>query len=139
MVDFKPNANFDTAMGVLAKGFLRRKAVSTVIAAKFYVGDEAGRLKSTIRADRPTKAAGTESFEVHVRSGGERAPYALAHHEGYAPFKHVSDGDVMVFPSKGGIVYTREIDHPGFPGNPYMVKALRSTMAETGATVKRNF
>jgi hypothetical protein len=44
----------------------------------------------------------------------------------------------MVFPSKGGIVYTHEIDHPGFSGNPYMVKALESTMAETGATVKRN-
>lgn len=53
------------------------------------------------------------------------APYALAHHEGYGPrIIKPENGEVLVFPSQGQVVFTDEVLHPGFKGHPFLRKAL---------------
>lgn len=53
------------------------------------------------------------------------APYAHAHHEGYGPrIIRPKNGEVLVFPSNGQVVFTDEVHHPGYEGHPFLRNAL---------------
>jgi hypothetical protein len=135
MATFKRYANFDTEMGKFGKAHLKTLAIRVGFAARMFVGHDTGALQKTIRPDaRATKSTKPNHYEIYVRAGSMRVNYALKHHQGFSPYKIISDDSVMVFPSGGRVVYTHEVNHPGFSGNPYFIKAADATLGQGVAT-----
>lgn len=99
--------------------FLRAGANKVVAAAKQQVGVRTGALQSSIMYTQERAAYGQK-----VRIGSS-LPYALAHHEGTRPHRISGrDGGMLRFSSRGRIVYSRSVMHPGTKPNRYLADNL---------------
>lgn len=93
----------------------QRAGRAILLAAKRQVGVRTGMLKETIRM-------------THVRVGltqelriGSDYHIALLHHEGTRPHSITPNGPHMLrFTSKGRVVYSRHVNHPGTRPNRYL-------------------
>lgn len=99
--------------------YLRKRGLLILSEAKAQVGVKTGRLKASLHMQ-------------HGRSGpgqfvkiGSPLNYALAHHEGTRP--HVitpNRKEYLRFSSKGRVVYSRVVMHPGTKPNKYLTDNL---------------
>lgn len=94
--------------GEIARTFARAK-----------VGKRTGALAMSLYIEQSTAIAGQKM------SIGSNLPYALAHHEGTRPHLiHARGAEVLRFSSKGRIVYSRAVMHPGTRPNRYLADAV---------------
>lgn len=123
VVRFEPNrAGMDYTLknpyGTTGR-FLRSGANKVVLAAKAQVGVRSGALQASIMATQERT-----SYGQMVRIGSS-LPYALAHHEGTRPHRITGrDGGMLRFASRGRIVYSRTVMHPGTRPNKYLADNL---------------
>jgi len=124
-MDFQKNGNwnreFNTPKG-MAGQYLRIQGNEVERIAKILAPiGTTGRLRDSI--ERGRVSGHPRGLEVEVTAG---VSYAMAVHEGTKPHTITPDnpGGVLVFPSKGGIVFTDEVDHPGTKGQPFLRNAL---------------
>lgn len=90
-----------------------------VLAAKRDVGVDTGTLRETIKL-------------IHERVGqyqelriGSDSKIALLHHNGTRAHEiHARNTEFLRFSSRGRVVYTRSVRHPGTKPNPYLAKNL---------------
>jgi len=99
---------------------LHRRARSVQRRAKVLVGKDTGRLASKIEL---TSRAAPPFWWFKIEGN---TTYAYLHHQGTKP--HVIEGS-LEFPSRGRMVHTRVVHHPGTPPNPYLRNALPAFMA----------
>lgn len=94
---------------------LARRGRKVLMAATMQVGVETGRLKKSLKMTHERNARG--QF-VMV---GSKLNYALLHHEGSRP--HIitpNRAQVLAFSSKGRVIYTTQVRHPGTKANRYL-------------------
>lgn len=99
--------------------YLFERGTRILVAAKGQVGVKTGRLKASISM-RQYRSVGGQSLKI-----GSPLSYALIHHEGTRP--HIitpNTAEVLRFSSKGRIVYTRVVRHPGTKPNKYLADNL---------------
>jgi hypothetical protein len=101
-------------------GLLRRTADKVAAVAKSNASIH-GSIPSTI------SAGPVVGKSVKVTSGHEASLYV---HEGTRPhpIRPRRRGGVLRFVVGGQVVYARAVSHPGYRGDPYLVKALRSVV-----------
>jgi hypothetical protein len=83
-------------------------------AAKRQVGKNTGLLAASIGMSQSLTPTGQQ---VKI---GSPVSYALIHHEGSRPHVIRANGGMLRFTSKGRIVYTRAVMHPGTRPNRYL-------------------
>ena len=99
--------------------YLARRGTRILIAAKNQVGVKTGRLKASINM-RQYRSVGGQSLKI-----GSPLDYALIHHEGTRPHIITPDrAEVLRFSSRGRVVYTRVVRHPGTKPNKYLADNL---------------
>ena len=99
--------------------YLFERGTRILIAAKSQVGVKTGRLKASINM-RQYRSVGGQSLKI-----GSPLNYALIHHEGTRPHIITPDtAEVLRFSSRGRIVYTRVVRHPGTKPNKYLADNL---------------
>ena len=99
--------------------YLFERGTRILIAAKGQVGVKTGRLKASINM-RQYRSVGGQSLKI-----GSPLDYALIHHEGTRPHIITPDtAEVLRFSSRGRIVYTRVVRHPGTKPNKYLADNL---------------
>lgn len=89
-------------------------------AAKRQVGVRSGRLRKSIYVRQ-----GRRFLEQYVEVGTRGVPYALMHHNGTRP--HIIQPDrqqMLSFTSKGRVVYTTRVVHPGTKPNRFLTDNL---------------
>lgn len=98
---------------------VRRRGEVARTFARAKVGKRTGALAMSLYIEQSTSINGQKM------SIGSNLPYALAHHEGTRPHLiHARDGGVLRFSSKGRIVYSRMVMHPGTRPNRYLADAV---------------
>lgn len=109
-----------TAVGGLMDRDLDRRASNVQAAARAQAGHRSGDLARRIVKNRVW--AGLNPA-VDIVS---QVPYSAVHHFGSRP--HVilprKPGGVLRFPSRGGVVYARRVNHPGTKANPFLLANL---------------
>lgn len=99
--------------------YLAKRGTRILVAAKNQVGVKTGRLKASINM-RQYRSVGGQSLKI-----GSPLNYALIHHEGTRPHIITPDtAEVLRFSSRGRIVYTRVVRHPGTKPNKYLADNL---------------
>jgi len=99
--------------------YLAERGTRILIAAKNQVGVKTGRLKASINM-RQYRSVGGQSLKV-----GSPLDYALIHHEGTRPHIITPDrAEFLRFSSRGRVVYTRVVRHPGTKPNKYLADNL---------------
>lgn len=101
--------------------YLRRKGRRILAVAKKLVGKRTGTLRSSLHMRHYRDPRGQ-----YVKIGSN-VNYAYLHHEGSRP--HLIKPDkkqVLRFRTKGQIVMTHLVRHPGTKPNPYLTRALRA-------------
>lgn len=99
---------------------LRKRAKKVLVAAKAQVGVRTGKLKASIKMNH-----GRDLLGQYVQVGSS-LKYALAHHEGTKP--HVitpKRAEFLRFSSRGRVIYSRAVLHPGTKPNRYLTDNLR--------------
>lgn len=98
---------------------LAKRARRVKNAAQRQVGKKTGALKLSISIDQRVTSYGQKA------SVGSKLPYALLHHEGSRPHvilpvtkKH------LAFVSKGRLIITNRVNHPGTRPNRYLTDNL---------------
>lgn len=121
---FKPNKNFDIffnkAEGTVGK-WLIKKGLRVLAAAKRQVGVRTGALRASLHMRHYADPRGQ-----YVRIGSSLR-YAYIHHEGTKPHLITpKDKQVLRFYSRGVVVMTHLVRHPGTKPNRYLTDHLRS-------------
>lgn len=99
--------------------YLAERGTRILIAAKNQVGVKTGRLKASINM-RQYRSVGGQSLKI-----GSPLSYALIHHEGTKPHIITPDrAEFLRFSSRGRVVYTRIVRHPGTKPNKYLADNL---------------
>lgn len=98
---------------------LRKGANKIKTAAQIQVGIRTGALKASINISQE-KTPNGQMVKI-----GSPLSYALVHHEGSRPHLIVGrKGGMLRFTSKGRVVYTRAVIHPGTRPNKYLADNL---------------
>lgn len=98
---------------------LHKKGLAVLTAARGQVGVKTGKLKASLHMEHKRNAKGQ-----YVRVGSP-LKYAYAHHEGTKPHVITPDRkEYLRFSSKGRVVYSRVIMHPGTKPNRYLTDNL---------------
>jgi len=99
--------------------YLFERGTRVLVAAKSQVGVKTGRLKASINM-RQYRSVGGQSLKI-----GSPLSYALIHHEGTRPHIITPDrAEFLRFSSRGRVVYTRVVRHPGTKPNKYLADNL---------------
>jgi len=99
--------------------YLFERGTRILVAAKNQVGVKTGRLKASINM-RQYRSVGGQSLKI-----GSPLDYALIHHEGTRPHIITPDrAEFLRFSSRGRVVYTRVVRHPGTKPNKYLADNL---------------
>ena len=120
LVLYKPILNFELnhPRGMVGR-HLHRVAKKILLDAKLQVGVKTGKLRRSIRITNVPSSSGQA---VHI---GSKVKYAYLHHEGSKPHIITPKGpDVLRFVSKGRIVHTRLVRHPGTKPNRFLSDQL---------------
>jgi hypothetical protein len=120
LVLYKPilNAELKTAKGHLWKELHHRGQIALFL-AKRQVGKKTGALAMSIKMDHKTARYGQE---LKIGSGSK---IAFLHHEGTRP--HLikpKNAPALVFMSKGRVIRTQLVRHPGTKPNKYLSNQL---------------
>jgi len=100
--------------------YLRRRGLLILAAAKAQVGVRTGALRASIHMRHLRDTRGQ-----FVRIGSP-LPYARAHHEGTRPHLiRPRTAQILVFRTRGQVVYTHLVRHPGTRPNRYLTDNLR--------------
>lgn len=100
--------------------YLIKKAIIVTARAKAQVGVETGALKKSIGWRYGRGVAGPY---VEI---GSRLRHAYLHHEGTRPhFITPKKARVLSFSSRGQVIYTHRVKHPGTRPNRYLTDNLR--------------
>lgn len=101
--------------------YLHRKGEAVLLAAKRQVGVRTGALRSSLHMRHFRDSRGQ-----YLRIGSP-LDYALAHHEGTKPhfIRPRGRGGVLVFQTRGRVVVTHLVRHPGTRPNRYLTDNLR--------------
>jgi len=69
-------------------------------------------------------------FDAAVRIGNHTT-YARWVHDGTGPhiIRPNPPRKFLRFPGRGGIVFARQVNHPGYAGNPFLLDAAREELA----------
>ena len=103
---------------------LERRALKVMWAAKAQAGIRTGALRLSIHTEHQRTAVG-QKFLV-----GSPLSYALMHHEGTKPHVIVAKPPKMLrFVSKGKVVFTDIVLHPGTRPNRYLTDNLPLALA----------
>ena len=87
--------------------------------ARSKVGKRTGQLAMSIYIEH-SPALGGQKIRI-----GSNLPYAYYHHEGTKPHLiHARDGGILRFSSRGRVVYSRVVMHPGTKPNRYLADAI---------------
>jgi hypothetical protein len=120
LVIYKPVLTFELVnrRGMTGR-YLHRVAKKIVVDAKSQVGVKTGKLQRSIQI---THIPLTTGASVHI---GSKVKYAYLHHEGSKPHIITPKGpDVLRFRSKGVLVHTRLVRHPGTKPNRFLSDQL---------------
>lgn len=99
--------------------YLAERGTRVLVAAKSQVGVKTGRLKASISM-KHYRSVGGQSIKI-----GSPLSYALLHHEGTKPHIITPDrAEFLRFSSRGRVVYTRLVRHPGTKPNKYLADNL---------------
>lgn len=99
---------------------IREKAELVRELARIRVGKRTGALAMSLYINQSTTLDG-QKIEI-----GSKLPYALLHHEGTRPHLiHARAGGTLRFTSRGRVVYSRAVAHPGTKPNRYLADSLR--------------
>ena len=118
VVDIKFYPNFNHMLngaGGMVDNDMRRRALTVQGAARRQAGRRTGVLQKSIHSRRSRDAFGPYWYV------GSQISYAYMHHEGTRP--HVimrSGGGKLRFVTKGGIVFSPMVKHPGTKPNRYL-------------------
>lgn len=100
--------------------YLIKRAIIVKAKARAQVGKDTGRLRQSINWKYGRNAIGPY---VDI---GSPLRYAYLHHEGTRPHLIVpKKAQVLRFSSRGTIVYTHKVRHPGTKPNRYLTDNLR--------------
>lgn len=100
--------------------YLESRAQVASFLAKNQVGVVTGALRESIKVTHTPLPRGQI-----IRIGSDKH-YAHMHHEGTRPHQIIAkDGGLLVFSSKGQIVKTRQVNHPGTKPNRYLSDQLK--------------
>lgn len=95
--------------------YLEKRGKLMVLAAKQQVGVSTGQLRASIKMMHDRSSRG-QFIKI-----GSPLPYALVHHEGSRPHPIVArNAQFLRFSSKGRVVYTKQVMHPGTKPNKYL-------------------
>jgi hypothetical protein len=101
--------------------FLKNKGREILTMARSLVGVRTGKLRASLHMRHMRDSRGQYVWV------GSTLDYALAHHEGTGPRTIVpKSGKMLRFASRGRIVYTHSVQHPGTKANKYLSNALRA-------------
>lgn len=101
--------------------FLKNKGNEILTMARSLVGVRTGKLRSSLHMRHMRDARGQYVWV------GSTLDYALAHHEGTGPRTITpKSGKMLRFASRGRIVYTHAVQHPGTKANKYLSNALKA-------------
>lgn len=110
--------------GGLVGNHITKLAFQTYMLAKAQVGVDTGALKDSIHFNVKFGAG-----PVSARIGSSNS-IALLHHEGTKP--HIikpKNAKALVFQSRGKIVYTKIVRHPGTKPNKYLTDSLKAVIS----------
>lgn len=99
--------------------YMFERGLRIMMAAKGQVGVKTGALKASINMTQYRVPMG-QNVKI-----GSPLNYALVHHEGSKP--HIitpNRAEVLRFPARGRVVYTRVVRHPGTKPNKYLADHL---------------
>lgn len=122
-VDYEPNAAqsfhlLKDPTGPVGRHLFKR-GMMIVAAAKGKVGKRTGALAASISLSQEPTPTGQKM------TIGSPLRYAFVHHEGSRPHVIRADaGGLLRFSSRGRIVYSRQILHPGTRPNRYLTSFL---------------
>jgi hypothetical protein len=103
--------------------YLTRKGNEILVSARARVGVRTGALRASLHMRHMRDPRGQQIWI------GSNLHYALAHHEGTKPHVIVpKSGKMLRFVSKGRVVYTHVVNHPGTKANRYLADALRDKL-----------
>lgn len=98
---------------------MRKRAEVARAFARMKVGKRTGALAMSLYIEQ-SAALGGQKLTI-----GSNLPYAFYHHEGTRPHMiHARGGEVLRFSSKGRVVYSRMVMHPGTKPNRYLADAI---------------
>lgn len=101
--------------------YLKGKGNEILTLARALVGVRTGRLRNSLHM-RHMRDPRAQYIWV-----GSTLDYALAHHEGTRPRTITpKSGKMLRFASRGRIVYTHVVNHPGTKANKYLSNALKA-------------
>lgn len=107
-----------TANGPVGR-HMRTKAELVREMARVRVGKRTGALAMSLYINQSATLTG-QTIEI-----GSKLPYALLHHNGTRPHLiHARSGGTLRFTSRGRVVYSRAVIHPGTRPNRYLADAL---------------
>jgi hypothetical protein len=95
--------------------YLTVRAEALIVEAKNQVGVATGELKESIHVRKHSRSVGGQYMEI----GTSNVDHALMHHEGTRPHLIVRETP-MRFSSRGRVVYTHAVAHPGTDPNRYL-------------------
>lgn len=99
--------------------YLYGRGLKVLLAARAQVGVDTGRLKASLHMEHSRRGPGQQ---VKI---GSPLNYALIHHEGSRPHIIVPKrAETLRFSSRGRVVYTRVVRHPGTKPNKYLTDNL---------------
>lgn len=103
--------------------YLERKGSEILTIARSRAGVRTGRLKASLHKRHLRDARGQYMWV------GSEVPYAYYHHEGTKPrIITPRDSKFLKFTSRGRVVYTHVVNHPGTRANRYLSDALKMTI-----------
>jgi hypothetical protein len=115
VIDFELNQP-----GGMVGRYMDRMSSKMIVGAKAQVGVRTGALRASIHS-RSERWARGQLFEITATR-----PYAYMHHEGTAPHLIVGhSGRNLRFMSRGKVVYTKVVRHPGTRSNKYLTNQLK--------------
>jgi hypothetical protein len=101
--------------------YLKGKGNEILTLARALVGVRTGTLRNSLHMRHMKDPRGQHIWV------GSTLDYALAHHEGTGPRTIVpKSGKMLRFVSRGRVVYTHSVQHPGTKANKYLSNALRA-------------
>lgn len=101
--------------------YMEVRGQKALLGAKAKVGVKTGSLRDSIHMRHTSSSRGQQ-----IWIGSEKS-YAYIHHQGTRPHMIVpkTPGGVLRFSSRGGVVITTSVMHPGTRANPYLSSQLR--------------
>jgi hypothetical protein len=104
--------------------FLSRVGREIVLGARAQAGVKTGQLRASIRIQSHTRYALGQQIEV-----GSNVRHAYVHHEGSIPHIIVpKTAKVLRFSSRGRVVMTQRVAHPGNKANKYLTTPMEAVV-----------